>query len=348
MSNQHDNEIRSNPCPKCYVCGTLGECLYENLPDRLFGASGRWNLKKCPNLKCGLVWIDPMPLREDISKAYQNYFTHNETSKTSHTLLQRAYLLAKAGFLAYRYGYHKTSVSNWKKLLGVFVYFHPGLKADFESGVMFVPAEPKGKLLDVGCGSGSLLKIFSKVGWQTEGIDFDPTAVENAKSKGLQVRCGTLEEQKYPDNHFDVITMSHLIEHVYNPLEQLRECHRILRPGGYLVLVTPNINSLSHRRFKEDFFHLDPPRHLHIFSPQALRLLSEKAGFQKIKLVTTIRQANNVYLASRSIQRTGNYVIGSPRPLTLRIWSLGMQLTEWAILKFKHDTGTEIALIGYK
>jgi len=333
---------------KCYVCGTLGESLYVNLKDRLFGASGNWNLKKCPNQKCGLVWLDPMPLKEDIIKAYHNYPTHNEASKTSYTFLYRSYLSAKEGFWAYRYGYHKNLVSISKKLLGVLVYLHPGLKADFEAGVMFVPAEPKGRLLDVGCGSGSLLQIFANAGWQVEGVDFDPAAVKNAKGKGLQVRCGALGEQKYPDNHFDIITLSHLIEHVYDPLEQLRECHRILRPGGYLVLVTPNINSLSHRRFKEAYLHLDPPRHLHIFSPQALRLLAEKAGFQKLQLTTTIRQANNVYLSSRVIQRSGLYVFGSPRPWNLRIWSIGMQLTEWMILRLKPDVGTEITLIGYK
>lgn len=345
MSYPNNNEIRSIPCPKCYVCNTLGEPLYENLRDRLFGAPGKWNLKKCPNPKCGLVWLDPMPLKEDIIKAYENYFTHNEAAKTAYS---REYLMVKEGFLAFRYGYNKDSVPNWKKLLGVLVYFHPGLKADFEASVMFVHAEPKGRLLDVGCGSGSLLQIFANTGWQVEGVDFDPAAVENAISKGLQVRCGSLGEQKYPDNHFDIITMSHLIEHVYDPLEQLRECHRILRPGGYLVLVTPNINALSHWRFKEACRLLEPPRHLHIFSPQALRLLAEKVGFQRLKLITTIRQAHNIYLSSRIIQRSGHYVFGSPRPWNLRIWSIGMQLTEWALLKFNSAAGTEITLIGYK
>jgi predicted SAM-dependent methyltransferase len=142
--------------------------------------------------------------------------------------------------------------------------------------------------------------------------------------------------------------MSHIIEHVYDPLEQLRECYRILKPGKYMVLVTPNINALSHRRFKEACRLLEPPRHLHIFSPQALRCLSEKAGFQRLKLITTIHKAHNIYLSSRIIQRSEHNVFSSTRKCNLHRWARFMQLIEWMILRLKPDVGTEITLIGYK
>jgi SAM-dependent methyltransferase len=213
---------------------------------------------------------------------------------------------------------------------------------------MYLSAQPNGHLLDVGCGNGWLLKIMQDLGWCVEGVDFDPNAVENARRKGVQVRLGTLEAQQYPDNYFDAITLSHLIEHVHGPLELLRECQRILRPGGRLVLVTPNGHSWGHRIFKDAWLALDPPRHLYVFSVPSLRYLAEKAGFKKFRLSTTIRDANGLFIASKSIQRTGKHVWGSPQPRAFRIWARALQLVEWAILKLKPYIGEEIALMAEK
>lgn len=79
---QIETTIRTRPYPNCYLCSTLGKPLYQGLKDCLFGAAGEWNLKKCPNPECGLVWLDPMPIEEDIHKAYQNYYTHQDAVAT--------------------------------------------------------------------------------------------------------------------------------------------------------------------------------------------------------------------------------------------------------------------------
>ena len=70
--------IRSAPALSCCLCGRAGQFLYSAQPDRLFGAAGSWNLKQCSNRVCGLIWLDPMPLAEDIGKAYASYYTHAE------------------------------------------------------------------------------------------------------------------------------------------------------------------------------------------------------------------------------------------------------------------------------
>jgi 2-polyprenyl-3-methyl-5-hydroxy-6-metoxy-1,4-benzoquinol methylase len=213
---------------------------------------------------------------------------------------------------------------------------------------MYTPANPKGYLLDVGCGGGAFLKRLTESGWQAEGIDFDPAAVEHARSKGLHVRLGSLEEQRYPDNHFDAITMSHVIEHIHEPLRLLQECHRILKPKGYLVIATPNSRSWGHKLYKACWMPLDPPRHLQLFSPQSLLHLAEESGFTVLKMQTTIRNANNIMLVSQSIKNTGKYVWGTPRPLGLRMWTLGLQLLESVLLRLKPDIGEEIMLISCK
>src|SRR5262249_20209517 len=67
-------EVRS--VATCYLCGTEGYELYRGLRDRLFGAPGSWDLRRCPNSKCGLIWLDPMPTETDIHRLYATYYTH--------------------------------------------------------------------------------------------------------------------------------------------------------------------------------------------------------------------------------------------------------------------------------
>src|SRR5690349_4462073 len=101
-------EIRTQPRPHCALCGSGGKFIYQSLSDRLFGAPGTWDLKKCSNPKCGLIWLDPMPLNEDIGKAYASYYTHEAPqikSQTNLGLLRRCYRLVKQAYLKDRYGY---------------------------------------------------------------------------------------------------------------------------------------------------------------------------------------------------------------------------------------------------
>src|SRR5437762_123817 len=74
------SEIRTVRRPNCLLCGTKGELLYDALADFHFGAPGIWGLKKCPNKMCGLAWLDPFPLEEDIALAYRRYYTHGRDS----------------------------------------------------------------------------------------------------------------------------------------------------------------------------------------------------------------------------------------------------------------------------
>lgn len=338
--------IRTNPCPHCRVCGARGKILYEGLRDCLFGAPGVWNFKQCPNPGCGLIWLDPMPLKEDIGIAYQHYYTHHDISTPSNTWARRAYDAIKDGYVALRYGYPDTPT--WKKLLGMLIYLHPGRRADFDFSVMYLPAYRKGDLLEVGCGSGEMLTRIQGLGWHVEGVDFDSCAVQNARSKGLRVQLGTLEEQSYPDNHFDVITMSHTIEHVYDPVGNLRESYRILKDGGQLVLVTPNNESLGHKSFRAAWRGLEVPRHLYLFSAKVLQKLSHMVGFRSSNVKVTIRNARGIYLASHALQRAegngkGEAFIPNPN-VKAEIW----QLMEWVLCRINPNLGEEIILLAVK
>jgi SAM-dependent methyltransferase len=215
---------------------------------------------------------------------------------------------------------------------------------------MWLKADERGRLLDVGCGNGQFLAQMQKLGWEVMGVELDPEAVRIAEERfGLRVFQGTLEEARLPDGSFDTVTMNHVIEHVPNPIGLLAECRRILRPGGKLVVVTPNIESLGHRLFREAWRGLEVPRHLYIFSPRALQECAERAGLKVLKLWTTARSALWMWAASRLIRRNGILPGGSPQRLGL--WLKLEGLAFWAIaygLCALREAGEEIVLMASK
>lgn len=349
MSSTSEMKINTYPNSKCFLCNTEGTILYEELEDRLFGAPGKWNLKKCLNKECGLVWLDPMPAADDIWKAYRTYYTHQTTNYQPKTMLRRLYQFMLKVYLAKKFDYqHNSSISVWEKVISMLMFLHPGLRAKADFSVMYLKSRNNGKLLDVGCGNGSFMKNMRNLGWDVEGVDFDLNAVETAKSKGLSVRQGTLEEQEYPNNHFDAITMCHLIEHVHDPVPLLQECYRILKPGGELVIVTPNNESWGHKRFQQNWRGLEPPRHLHIFNLQTLHLLSSKTGFTKVEVRTSIRDAGGLQLASRWLEMHGSFTMGSKFSRKSLLCARIIQLAEWALLKISPNVGEEVVLVAKK
>lgn len=339
--------IAAVPCPDCYICGCAGDKLYEGMQDRLFDAPGYWDLKKCMNPRCGLIWLDPMPAKEDIGKAYSSYYTHGREA-LSKSWLNKLSCSAVEGYLAVRYGYSRLNLPIWKKILGLLLFLHPGRKIDADFSVMWLKNVPGGRLLEVGSGSGEMLKHFQELGWNVEGVDFDPQAVKTAKENGVKVNLGSLEEQDFSEASFDAVIMSHLIEHVHDPAGLLAASWRFLKAGGKLTVITPNNKSLWHKLFGSHWMSLDPPRHLSLFSVDALRILVERAGFQKIEVHTVIRDANGIFMGSRSIKRTGRHDMERLQPLAMRIYSRWAQIFEWLVQIFLPESGEDILLIAKK
>ncbi len=278
------NEIRSALCPTCILCGNDGNDLYRDLRDRLFSAKGLWNLKVCSNSDCGLIWLNPMPLPEDIGKAYTHYYTHAQETSGRDSKLKGLYKQALRRWLRIHYGYPEElpniSTSSQKTLH----YLIPVFFQRAAATVRYLPFVNNGRLLDVGCGSGGWLATMKKMGWVVEGVDFDPSAVKAARERGINVYLGAIETRRYPSSSFDAITLNHVIEHVPNPIETIAECSRLLKPGGRLVLFTPNASSISHRFFKQNWRGLEPPRHLHVFSFSSMRKLFDKFDFGRVSI----------------------------------------------------------------
>lgn len=146
-----------------------------------------------------------------------------------------------------------------------------------------VPVErlTPGRVLDVGCGKGWILHEFRGRGWEVSGTEMSPDAAGFAVNRlRLPVRCGDLQAQAFPAAHFDVVTLWHVLEHLRDPVETVREAARLLKPGGLLVLAVPNQQGYLARIGRGKWFHLDVPRHLYHYNPTTLRRLVETAGLE--------------------------------------------------------------------
>jgi SAM-dependent methyltransferase len=164
----------------------------------------------------------------------------------------------------------------------------------------------------------------------------------------LNVRAGSLVEQKYPADYYDAIVLSHVIEHVHDPCVLLTECCRILKPEGKVILLTPNIESLGYQTFGSDWVHLDPPRHLHLFSPTTLRTLGENSGLTIMQVKTNARDANNTWVMSRNIGRIGKCHAVDGSGVVPKLQSKFFQIKEYIVLSKDSSAGDEILMIATK
>ncbi len=340
------NQIRTRPVPACILCGGKGQVLYDNLPDRSFSAPGLWSLLQCE--KCGLTWLNPQPVPEDIGKAYQGYYTHNQPEPGPNLVRDTAWAVWKS-YLRARFGYTQGVGPSWMKPFWPLALLHPGGRDELDQAAMYMPA-PRGpaRLLDVGSGSGIMLARMQSLGWEVQGVEVDPEAVKTAQRRGVPVRQGSLEEQKFPDNYFDAVHSAHVLEHVYDPLSLLRECRRILKPGGKLIILTPNMQSWGHRKFRSAWLNIDPPRHLVLFSPENLRTAAEQSGLKIQRLGSTVRAAWVYGALSSCIASKGRgemNELGKPANL---LKGLTFQLRERAVLARDPYAGDELLLIGTK
>jgi SAM-dependent methyltransferase len=269
--------------------------LYAGLRDRAFRAApGTWALKRCHG--CRSAFLDPRPNAQTIGLAYSSYYTHGAT--TPPPPVGRLRQALANDYLRARWGYVQGPTIPGGRLIPR-VTRSRGAIVDRE--VRHLPATPGGRLLDVGCGSGGFLARMAVLGWRAEGVDPDPAAVASARQAGVDVTRGTLANLDPGEQAFDAITLSHVIEHLRDPAEDLRRANLLLRPGGLLWIATPNLEGLGRRRFGRDWRGLEPPRHLVMFTRASLERLVRSAGFEALAPPPAPPQAWRMFSESAAI-----------------------------------------------
>lgn len=303
-------------CPVCEA--TERKILYRNLTDRVFFcAPGKWTLYQCT--LCGSAYLDPRPSRETVHMAYSVYYTHTPfgcpsvDSISGWRRLQRS--LAN-GYRNFRYGTQEQPANP----LGIFLaHLFPTKKALLDREFRELPRPfAGGRVLEVGFGNGAFLERARAAGWQVVGVDPDPVVVANARGRGLNVRQGGIEAIADEQNAFDIITMSHVIEHVHDPVATIEIAYQLLKPGGILWLETPNIMSTGHRMFESSWRGLEVPRHLTLFNWQSMSKVLHKLGFANIEK-RRYGLSSSIFAASYRIKTGLNPYAQKPIPSRVRI-----------------------------
>ncbi len=245
---------------KCPLCQSLHYVALFAAKDRMFELPGTFSVVRCR--KCLVVFLSPMLSQAQVSAYYppKKYYAYGTAGKDSFFSKLRAYLI--------QHYYHPTLLS---RILTLMIPKVPAIPTQIKDG----------KILDVGCGTGETLLLLKDLGWETYGMDIDKKAVTVAKKRGVDhVRVGAYQTiARYPDNFFDAIRLYHVIEHLDDPMRCLRLVRKKLKKRGQLIVGTPNVDSALSKIFGTDWYNVDVPRHLVLFSHHTLQQAVVRSGF---------------------------------------------------------------------
>jgi SAM-dependent methyltransferase len=299
---------RCEPLDACPVCRASGSRVRFSSPDLQLGVPGTFRYVECP--RCGTVYQDPRVREDELASCYPaGYFTREggpwapapAPPGGARDRLRRAIRHAADGV-------PDPTLSAPLRLLGAALARSPGLRRRARFGLvdgLEPPADRPGRLLEVGPGQGVDLFCLRALGWEAQGLEVDPVAASRARqASGCEVTVGTLESAGYAPGSFDLVYMSHVLEHLPDPARALRRCLELLAPGGRLVLVHPNPSGLTARRFGRFSCVFEPPRHLVLPTVAAILPLLRSLGFADARARTSARHAA-AYSAASRVQRAG-------------------------------------------
>jgi SAM-dependent methyltransferase len=141
----------------------------------------------------------------------------------------------------------------------------------------------RGRLLEVGAGSGGFVRVALARGWKADATEVSESGLQALRATGATVFAGDLASGNYGDAQFDLVVSLEVIEHLPAPLDHVREMWRVTRPGGLLVLTTPNFNSLS-RRYLGIRWRVIDPEHLGYFTRVTLLRLLRDVGYKSVRV----------------------------------------------------------------
>jgi SAM-dependent methyltransferase len=230
----------------CPLCSSDKTGLLFNCIDH-FVSRKDFPVFKCS--ECGFKFTQDYPEESEIGAFYESedYISHSNTSK---------------GFSNKLYQTARTIMLGRKKIL---VEKITGLK--------------KGKILDIGSGTGYFASTMKKGGWLAKGIEINDKAREFSTAQfGLEVNTPD-RILEYEPGSFDCITLWHVLEHFHDPLKYFSEIYQLLKPGAFCIVALPNCSSYDAKHYKQFWAAWDVPRHLWHFQPSTFRIFSEKSGF---------------------------------------------------------------------
>jgi 2-polyprenyl-3-methyl-5-hydroxy-6-metoxy-1,4-benzoquinol methylase len=239
----------------CYFCGSPDFTRLFCSRDRLHRVPGEYWVVRCDH--CGLVYLNPCPSRARMRAHYPPHYVINQFRPVAKNAPLRQRLVA-----------HQLERIDRLKLRRV---------------LAACPLDSHAHVLDVGCNLGTFLAALrDRTGCSVVGLEPAPTPAQYAREHfHLDVRQGCLEDvaDSFAPASFDLITLWHVLEHLWAPRRDLQIIRALLKPGGTLIVEVPNFGDPLRRLFGSSWAYVDVPRHLLHFTPRTLRNVLEDAGF---------------------------------------------------------------------
>jgi SAM-dependent methyltransferase len=277
---------------RCPLCGGQGALFHEQVADHNFKWPGSWSHYSCK--ACDVLWLGVDAAPQPPVNAHA-YYTHTPPAAPWWRPI-----LGGGG----RAGVKGRAMAVARSALALV----PTVRNFSTFSVLGLEPGRGRRLLDVGCGAGELLGKAARLGWQVTGVEPDAVACEVARGAGLDVITGTVECVPRPEAGYAMVTLSHVLEHVADPVQTLRACVRVLAEDGCIAVVTPNVHGDGHRRFGAFWRELDAPRHLQVFSARSLDAVFARAGLGRPRVLFSARTALQVWPRSRAA------MAGAPLP----------------------------------
>jgi 2-polyprenyl-3-methyl-5-hydroxy-6-metoxy-1,4-benzoquinol methylase len=237
----------------CLFCKGRLNTFKSGIYDTRFGVQGSFNIYKCN--ACGLVQLIERLTGSELKSLYETYYNFGGNIKSVYTKFRKKFFESKI----YRI---------WMAIDG---------------DICFHSQRGEGRLLDVGCNEGQGLKIYKRNGFRAEGLEINVRAAADARKRGFHVSTNSFE-MFYPEKPYDVVVLSHVIEHSVNPKEMLKHVSRILKPNGKVLISCPNVESWQRDTFRRYWINWHVPFHSTFFSTTTLKSLLNNTGFEVIKI----------------------------------------------------------------
>lgn len=242
---------------RCLLCGSELVPVLEHVFDTRFGLPGTYSIHGCR--RCGLEHTLPRPEQDELNQLYEEHYNFSRVTGRSYRGLRR--------------------------LLHSLLLYRLWLAIDGD--VSFHSRRGRGRLLDVGCNEGRGLTFYRANGFIAEGLELNSVAAAAARAQGFSVHELPLDEL-LPEQPYDVIVMSNVLEHFIDFREGLVDVRRLLAENGQLWVSLPNCHSWLRRRFERAWINWHVPFHIVHFSHKTLGRALREAGFdiQREKQIT--------------------------------------------------------------
>jgi SAM-dependent methyltransferase len=241
----------------CIACGADNAPYIDEIWDDRYGAPGTFSILKCQS--CGQMVTSPTLREEELPALYSRYYPRRNVNLDA--IKHEADVVLADGAERKR---HREGSDNQGQYL----------------------VKPGERVLDIGCGSCVSLLEVRNLGGKARGIETDPNVRAIADHFGLDVHIGSIHDNPFPGEDFDLIVLNQVIEHVPDPVALLQLVRGRLRPGGKVVLAFPNTASLNKRATGRRWINWHIPYHLHHYNRRSFAMIAGQAGYRVASVET--------------------------------------------------------------